>query len=245
MISDPSKARVKLESPSAERNRDPIWQVLDEKVVSPMFLRQQQKQQPLKILEIAAGAGVHTHYFAKQFLIKYKELKLQATTKDPPFVWYPTDTDPMCLSSIQAYIDDDSELFTSNVVQTPKILTLNDDGITETTENDLKLLDLIMNINMIHISPWSATIGLMKVAGQRLRNKTGILFLYGPYKVNGTYCESNQYVFFLDEFHVFPSVHTSHIFLMSLWLYHYDMNYHVYQTFRCIATSTKCRLGDT
>lgn len=191
MMSDPNMVGIKLESPSAERNRDPIWQVLDEKVVVPMFLLllQQQQQHPVKILEIAAGAGVHTQYFAKQLLLKYKELK--QSTIQPPFAWYPTDTDVSCLSSIQAYINDDSELFASNVVQTPSILTLTEDGIME-TENDLKLVDLIMNINMIHISPWSATIGLMKVAGQRLQDKTGVLFLYGPYKVNGTYCESNR-----------------------------------------------------
>jgi hypothetical protein len=210
MMPDPNMAGIKLESPSAERNRDPIWQVLDEKVVVPIFLLlQPQQQHPLKILEVAAGAGVHTQYFAKQLLLKYKELK--KSTSQPPFAWYPTDTDAICLSSIQAYINDDSELFTSKVLRTPTILTLNEDGIME-TENDLKLLDLIMNINMIHISPWSATIGLMKVAGQRLQDKTGVLFLYGPYKVNGTYCESNRYIFVLYDFFFSFLPFVSHIF---------------------------------
>ena len=43
---------------------------------------------------------------------------------------------------------------------------------------------------MIHISPWEATIGLFKVASQKLK-KGGILYCYGPYKENGTAVESN------------------------------------------------------
>jgi hypothetical protein len=44
---------------------------------------------------------------------------------------------------------------------------------------------------MIHVSPWSAAMGLMKVAGEKLKNG-GTLFLYGPYKVGGTCHQSNQ-----------------------------------------------------
>ena len=51
-------------------------------------------------------------------------------------------------------------------------------------------LDMITNINMIHISPWAATQGLMRVSSELLR-PGGILFCYGPYKVNGTAAESN------------------------------------------------------
>ena len=40
--------------------------------------------------------------------------------------------------------------------------------------------DAIVNINMIHISPWAATVGLMTGAG-RLLPPGGVLFLYGPY----------------------------------------------------------------
>jgi hypothetical protein len=40
--------------------------------------------------------------------------------------------------------------------------------------------DAIANINMIHISPWAATQGLMKGAS-RLLPVGGQLFLYGPY----------------------------------------------------------------
>ena len=41
--------------------------------------------------------------------------------------------------------------------------------------------DVVLCINMIHISPWSATVGLMKLAGERLVRPGGLLALYGPY----------------------------------------------------------------
>ena len=50
--------------------------------------------------------------------------------------------------------------------------------------------DLVLCINMMHIAPWEATIGLMECAGRVLR-KGGMLVCYGPYKVGGTASESN------------------------------------------------------
>lgn len=41
--------------------------------------------------------------------------------------------------------------------------------------------DVVLCINMIHISPWAATSGLMKLAGERLVRPGGLLALYGPY----------------------------------------------------------------
>ena len=40
--------------------------------------------------------------------------------------------------------------------------------------------DAILCINMVHISPWSATLGLMRGAA-RLLPADGLLYLYGPY----------------------------------------------------------------
>lgn len=40
--------------------------------------------------------------------------------------------------------------------------------------------DVVLCINMIHISPWSATVGLMRLAGERLVRPGGLLALYGP-----------------------------------------------------------------
>jgi hypothetical protein len=50
----------------------------------------------------------------------------------------------------------------------------------------------IVNINMIHIAPWAACVGLMAGA-QRLLPAGGVLYLYGPFKQKGEHtAESNK-----------------------------------------------------
>ena len=51
---------AKLDSPSAQRNKEPIWEILSTRVL-PLI-----QQDPLQVLEIAAGTGVHSHYFSLQ-----------------------------------------------------------------------------------------------------------------------------------------------------------------------------------
>ncbi len=50
--------------------------------------------------------------------------------------------------------------------------------------------DLIVSVNMVHISPFAATEGLLRGAG-RLLKPGGHLFLYGPYARNGEIAPSN------------------------------------------------------
>ena len=61
-------ASAKLDSPSAERNKDPIYAVLDEKVFTPYYYANTPKKgeisaggnrhpPPIQILEIAGGSG--------------------------------------------------------------------------------------------------------------------------------------------------------------------------------------------
>ena len=48
------------------------------------------------------------------------------------------------------------------------------------------MLAAILCINMIHISPWAATLGLMRGAGALLP-PGGVLYLYGAYKRGGAH----------------------------------------------------------
>ena len=175
-----SATTKKRESPSAERNKEPIWNIFQSKVLP-------QDQDSVQILEVAGGAGVHMHYLA---------VKLMQQSKTVSYHYQPTDPDPSSLESQQAYLDE-ILLASKNpnvVVASPLQLTLDEQGIQEEpTVAELSKRqpwDIIININMIHISPWSATLGLMKTAGMYLR-PGGILYLYGPYRVNGTCVESN------------------------------------------------------
>jgi hypothetical protein len=55
------------------------------------------------------------------------------------------------------------------------------------TDASLELIppiNAIVNINMIHIAPWSACLALMAGAN-RILPSGGILYLYGPYKQGG------------------------------------------------------------
>lgn len=167
-----------LESPSAERNKAPIWDVLDSQVFRP---NDDDVVGPLNVLEIAAGAGVHTVYFAKNLIAAGRN-----------FQWIPTDPDEPSRMSTQARLQQEPDL--ASVVSKPLPLTLESNGICETETSKRfqpESLDMIMAINMIHIAPWAATEGLMHLVRSTLRSN-GVLFLYGPFKVGGCCVESNM-----------------------------------------------------
>lgn len=213
-----------LDSPSAQRNKDPILSILKSEVV-PLLLRDgdasssSSQKTSLKVLEVAAGCGVHTVHFARGLVTASANEgdgeKVEACT------WYPTDPSATSRDSIDARVaaaaaataaaaaaasvdDDESSLPSTVTIRPAQSLTLDADGIIEgrstdggisslpnpIADIDANSLDLMTNINMIHISPWSATQGLMKISSELLR-PGGTLYCYGPYKVNGTAVESN------------------------------------------------------
>jgi len=107
------------------------------------------------VLEIASGTGEHAVYLAGLF---------------PGLTWQPTDPDPEALTSIAAWT---SEFALPNV-RTPLPL----DAAADDWPVDRA--DARLCINMVHISPWTATEGLMRGAG-RLLAPGAPLILYGPY----------------------------------------------------------------
>ena len=178
---DTSTAMSKRQSPAAERNKEPIWQVLSTKVIPNAATS---GEDVLRVLEIGAGAGVHVAHFGS--LLR---------ESGRVFQWFPTDMEESYRQSIEVYIDEAGLVQPQQLVLPPISLTLNEDGIVE--DETKKALadgsfDVVVSINMIHISPWQATQGLMKEAKQKLKSG-GMLFTYGPYKVGGTCVESNRY----------------------------------------------------
>ena len=125
------------------------------------------------ILEIASGTGEHAVFFASQL---------------PDFQWYPSDRDPELLASIKAW---SAECPTNNLHPPLEIDAFSDRWSIENTDINI---DAIVNINMIHISPFSACKGLMAGAG-RILPSNGILYLYGPYKREGKHTAPSNEAF--------------------------------------------------
>jgi len=111
------------------------------------------------VLEIASGTGEHAVYFAPRLA---------------PRNWIPTDPNPELRASIAAW----QAHLPSDNLKPP----LNIDARSSVWEVEEKGMEIkaIANINMIHISPWSACLGLMAGAS-RILPLGGILYLYGPF----------------------------------------------------------------
>jgi SAM-dependent methyltransferase len=111
------------------------------------------------LLEIAAGTGEHAAYLAPLF---------------PGLGWQPSDPEPDALTSIEAWQAD------SDAANLLPPIFLDAAALTWPVER----ADAILCVNMVHISPWSATEGLMRGAA-RLLPPGGPLVLYGPYRCAG------------------------------------------------------------
>ena len=118
------------------------------------------------VLEIASGTGQHVAFFAREL---------------PTLRWQPSDPSPVHLDSIHAWT-----------------VASGADNVAPPMRLDVELApwpaahaDAILNINMIHIAPWSAAEALFRGAA-RLLPAAGVLFLYGPFKREGRHtAESN------------------------------------------------------
>jgi len=113
----------------------------------------------LNALEIASGSGTHVGYFAEHL---------------PHVTWQPSDCDQSNLPSLHAYKQEHP-----NNILDPLVLDVSE-------ELDLKNTnyDFILCTNMIHISPWAASLGLLANAGHILQPE-GLLITYGPYSLDG------------------------------------------------------------
>jgi SAM-dependent methyltransferase len=107
------------------------------------------------VLELASGTGEHALHFARTF---------------PNLDWQPTDPDPRALESIAAWQQD---VNLANLKSPLKLDARESDWPTERA-------DAILSINMVHICPWEAALGLLDGAN-RLLAPGAPLILYGPW----------------------------------------------------------------
>jgi len=119
-----------------------------------------------RVLEIASGSGEHAVYFAAAF---------------PHLTWQPSDPAAAALASIAAWSADAQR---ANLCA-PVALDASA-AVWPITQ-----ADAIVCINMVHISPWSAALGLFAGAARALA-PDALLYLYGPYRFAGAFtAESN------------------------------------------------------
>jgi SAM-dependent methyltransferase len=126
-------------------------------------------------LEIGSGTGEHAVCFAKAL---------------PKLVWLPSDPDIDSRASIEAWIVTEQ---LANVLAPVAI-----DARRETWDvEDYAPFDAMISLNMIHIAPWAATVGLLAGA-ERLLGPGGVLFLYGPFMRGGIHTAASNAAFDAD-----------------------------------------------
>ena len=110
-----------------------------------------------RVLEVASGSGEHCAYFAEHF---------------PRLEWQPSDPDPDALASIAAWCEGLANVRPPIALDAAAAIW------------PVGHADALLCVNMVHISPWEATLGLMAGAG-RLLPQGAPLILYGPYREAG------------------------------------------------------------
>lgn len=112
------------------------------------------------LLEVSSGTGQHGAHCAPAM---------------PHLRWWPTEFDPDRLASIAAYVADTP----SGTLMPAQQLDVTDGAWEDTVKP--ACADVIVNINMIHITPWDACVGLLRGAGRKL-SAGGLLVFYGPFR---------------------------------------------------------------
>ena len=111
------------------------------------------------VLEVASGGGEHAVAFARAF---------------PQLRWQPSDPDRAALASIEQWREEEG---TANLLPPMQL-------DASAVEWPVDAADAVVAINMVHISPWTASLGLVAGAA-RVLPMGGPLILYGPWRVAG------------------------------------------------------------
>ncbi len=107
------------------------------------------------VLEIASGSGEHAVFMARRF---------------PALDWQPSDRDAEALASVDAWAAE------------ARLANLRPAIALDAAAPDWPIVsaDALLCVNMLHISPWDAVVGLFAGAG-RVLGSGAPLVLYGPF----------------------------------------------------------------
>ena len=150
--------------PATKRNKTFIGDVLSRII-----------QKNGSILEIGSGSGEHGVAFQKRF---------------PEIIWQTSDPDLRHRESISSWI-----LYEKLNMKMPQPLAIDVEITPWEISSDLVLsLQVIVSINLIHISSWNCTRSLFKESGKLLSNGK-YLMLYGPFKIDNEHISQSNYLF--------------------------------------------------
>ena len=126
------------------------------------------------VLEVSSGTGEHAVFFAPRLA---------------PRRWLPSDPNPVARNSIAAWRNHcPAENLDAAIALDAR------DPVWTIAPEQQNSITAIVNINMIHIAPWSACVGLM-CGARRLLPVGGILYLYGPFKQGGNHTAPSNAAF--------------------------------------------------
>lgn len=123
-------------------------------------------------LEIASGTGEHAVYLARAF---------------PALEWLPSDIHPDALASIRAWR---AQAMLPNLLDPVMIDSASGDWPVERA-------DVLLSINMVHISPWESALGLLDGAARLLAGGAPLI-LYGPWLTDAVDTAPSNVAFDLD-----------------------------------------------
>ena len=121
------------------------------------------------VLEIASGSGEHAVFMARRF---------------PALDWQPSDRDAEALASVDAWA---AEARLANLRPAIALDAAAPDWLIVSA-------DALLCVNMVHISPWDAAVGLFAGAG-RVLGSGAPLVLYGPFVEPDVETAASNHVF--------------------------------------------------
>jgi len=160
-----------INHPAAERNAEPIFAALEPEITALHERANRIGVEGLTVLEVASGPGQHIEYFARRY---------------PSILWQPSEPQAKMRASI------DMRVAAAKLENVQPALELDVCG-----DWPQQSYDLVIAINLLHISSWATTEALMASAATVLR-ATGTLMLYGPYSEDGQHNSQGNLEFDAD-----------------------------------------------
>jgi SAM-dependent methyltransferase len=167
-------------APSADRNKAPIAAVLAK--YAPFA-----GSKPATLLEVASGTGQHAAHLAEAF---------------PHVVWQPTEFAGGSAGPESPAYGDLSPVFASVVAYTAGMenvrppLALDASAGSWPAPIESATFDAIFACNILHISPYAVTEGLLAGAARLLVPGSGVLCVYGPFMVDGEHTSGSNAALF-------------------------------------------------